>query len=50
MSENLDKPDAVAFAQAIAANLPSAEDKERLIMGGAAAYILGKGIKYVSGR
>ena len=47
---NIYKPDEVAFAKAIADNLPSQDDKLKLILGLGAAYGLGKAIKYVSRR
>lgn len=47
---NIDKPDEVAFARAIADNLPSQDDKLKLILGLGAAYALGKVIKHVPRR
>jgi hypothetical protein len=47
MSENIDRPDEVAFAQEIANHLPSSADKNKLVIGMGAAYILGKVVKNV---
>ena len=47
---NIDKPDEVAFARAIADNLPSQDDKLKLILGLGAAYALGTVIKHVPRR
>jgi hypothetical protein len=47
MSKYIDRPDEVAFAQEIANHLPSSEDKNKLIIGMGAAYILGKVVKNV---
>jgi hypothetical protein len=44
---NIDKPDEVAFAQAIADNLPSQKDKDNLVKGVGMAYLLGKAFKHV---
>jgi hypothetical protein len=45
---NIDKPDDVAFARAIAQNLPSADDKRRFWYGILAAHLVGKVVKGVS--
>lgn len=47
---NIDKPDEVEFARAIAQNLPSHDDKNKQLVGLGAAYLLGRAIKYVSKR
>jgi len=45
---NIDKPDEVAFARAIAENLPSQDDKHKQLVGLGLSYLLGRAIKHVS--
>jgi len=45
---NVDKPDEVAFARAIAENLPSHDDKTKQLAGLGLSYLLGRAVKYVS--
>jgi hypothetical protein len=45
---NIDKPDEVAFARAIAENLPSHDDKTKQLAGLGLSYLLGRAVKYVS--
>ena len=47
---NIDKPNEVEFAKAIAQNLPSQADGQRLVNSLGIGYILGKAIKYASKR
>lgn len=44
---NIDKPDEVAFAKAIAENIPGQKDSDKLVYGLIAATIAGKVLKSV---